>query len=672
MKEMSVANILIVEDDSDIREGVRILLESEGYDVEEAEDGFAALELLSEKTDLVILDVMMPGISGIKTCEEIRKKSYVPILFLTAKSQESDKLIGLMAGGDDYLPKPFSYAELLGRVKALLRRYQVYRGKASSNLQSEQYLELGGIKINLEFNEVFVDDKEVDLSNIEYNILLLMMKHPQRIFQLNISMNLFGTSRIFIIAAALLWYTSASSVLKLRRMIRSQDALPLFGERGTALSRFQNRKSSIYRQLGTLLVFSAIISAIFFVALNAVGEYAIRYFVMNTDYMEREDSKKINHLQTYITENQVSANDSEKLTKWVKKQSVVTVQIYRNGYIIYDSQYPEAELDETADNRYNWRPFYTLSFADGSAEVVLYGFYDYQFYNYALIGELVLAFLMFLGIVMLGIRRTIHYIRKLSQEIKILEGGELGYPITVKGRDELAQLAEGLDSMRQSFRRQTEQEKQLTLANQRMITEMSHDLRTPLTSIMLYTEILLKNKCRNEEQKASYIQKIDQKARRLKQLSDHLFEYALITGEEEVKLEGPFPLTTVFYDLLSETVSYLEQQGFHVTLAFKWETCDIRINQNYIARIFDNLTSNVVKYADPSEQIMIQSICSGHSVGIAVKNKKKAPDGKTESNKIGLRNVQKMMEKMGGRAVLEQNDKDFAVTILFPTVLAKG
>lgn len=152
---------------------------------------------------------------------------------------------------------------------------------------------------------------------------------------------------------------------------------------------------------------------------------------------------------------------------------------------------------------------------------------------------------------MLGIRKTIHYIRKLSQEIKILEGGDLSYPITIIGKDELAQLAEGLDSMRQSFLRQTEQEKQLTFANQRMITEMFHDLRTPLTSIMLYTEILLKNKCENDEQKVSYIQKIDRKARRMKQLSDHLFEYALITGEEEVKLEEPRPLSAVFYDLPS-------------------------------------------------------------------------------------------------------------------------
>lgn len=176
------ANILIVEDDEDIREGVRILLESENYAVTEAENGLEGIRLLSDDTDLVILDVMMPGISGLKTCEEIRKTSVVPILFLTAKSQESDKLIGLMAGGDDYLPKPFSYAELLGRVKALLRRYQVYRGKDPSGGKKERFIERGGIRINEDFNEVFVDGQEVTLSTIEYDILLLMMRHPQKIF----------------------------------------------------------------------------------------------------------------------------------------------------------------------------------------------------------------------------------------------------------------------------------------------------------------------------------------------------------------------------------------------------------------------------------------------------------------------------------------------------------
>ena len=178
---METAKILLIEDDQDIREGVRILLESENYAVTEADSGVAGLRLLTDDTDLVILDVMMPGMSGLKTCEEIRKTSYVPILFLTAKAQESDKLIGLMAGGDDYLAKPFSYAELLGRVKALLRRYQVYRGKAGAG-RTDRYLEAAGLRVNLDFNQVFADGEEKELSTIEYKLLLLMMQHPRRIF----------------------------------------------------------------------------------------------------------------------------------------------------------------------------------------------------------------------------------------------------------------------------------------------------------------------------------------------------------------------------------------------------------------------------------------------------------------------------------------------------------
>ena len=178
---MDREQVLIVEDEADIREGVRILLESENYEVKEAASGRQGLEILNDKTDLVILDVMMPGMSGIYTCREIRKVSNVPILFLTAKVQESDKLIGLMAGGDDYLPKPFSYAELLGRIKALLRRYKVYMGKNAGG-DAETYLEMGGIRIHQSFNEVYVKGEEKEITDIEYHILLLMMQYPGKIF----------------------------------------------------------------------------------------------------------------------------------------------------------------------------------------------------------------------------------------------------------------------------------------------------------------------------------------------------------------------------------------------------------------------------------------------------------------------------------------------------------
>lgn len=181
---MEKNTILIIEDDADIRESIRIFLESDNYNVIEAENGKQGLEKMKENVSLVILDIMMPGISGIKTCEEIRKFSYVPILFLTAKSTESDKLVGLMAGGDDYLPKPFSYAELLGRIKSLLRRSWIYSRKMnfSESNKSDLMIVIDNIRLNANYNEVWVDEKVVDLSDTEYRILRLFMQHPFKIF----------------------------------------------------------------------------------------------------------------------------------------------------------------------------------------------------------------------------------------------------------------------------------------------------------------------------------------------------------------------------------------------------------------------------------------------------------------------------------------------------------
>ena len=182
MKEYS---ILIIEDDEDIREGIRILFSGENYRIIEAGSGEEGLRLFSGDIDLVILDIMMPGISGLKTCEEIRRISNVPVLFLTAKSQESDKLIGFMAGGDDYLVKPFTYSELLARTKALLRRYTVYKGKdvtGESGYDEEGYIIRRSLRVSTTYNEVFRDGRKIELSEIEYRMLLLMMKNPGRIF----------------------------------------------------------------------------------------------------------------------------------------------------------------------------------------------------------------------------------------------------------------------------------------------------------------------------------------------------------------------------------------------------------------------------------------------------------------------------------------------------------
>ncbi|WP_212635446.1 response regulator transcription factor [Saccharibacillus brassicae] len=179
MKETKT--ILIADDNDEIREIVRVLLESEHYRVVEAVDGDDAVRKVDEQIDLIILDIMMPGKSGFKACIEIREKSSAPILFLTAKTQDSDKYMAFSVGSDDYMSKPFSYTELVYRVKALLRRYYVYRGK-EKNAPASPLLQIRNLTIDTGSHEVRVDGREVVLTDIEYQILLLMAQNQRKIF----------------------------------------------------------------------------------------------------------------------------------------------------------------------------------------------------------------------------------------------------------------------------------------------------------------------------------------------------------------------------------------------------------------------------------------------------------------------------------------------------------
>lgn len=179
--------ILIVDDNEEIREVLRILLESEGFDVEEACDGEEAINKVCSDLgiDLVILDVMMPNKNGYRACVEIREKSVIPILFLTAKTKDSDKIMGFSSGADDYIVKPFSYTEIIARVKALLRRCYTYQNNNNDTndlKKDDEVIKIGNLFVNIEKNNVLINNNEIDLTEIEYNILLLMVSNRKKIF----------------------------------------------------------------------------------------------------------------------------------------------------------------------------------------------------------------------------------------------------------------------------------------------------------------------------------------------------------------------------------------------------------------------------------------------------------------------------------------------------------
>ncbi|MBQ6796070.1 MAG: response regulator transcription factor [Clostridia bacterium] len=172
-------NILVVDDDREIVESIGIFLAGEGYGVFKAYDGLEALDILSEKEiHLIILDIMMPRLDGIKTLMKLREDKNIPVILLSAKSEDADKILGLTAGADDYVTKPFNPSELVARVKSQLRRYTML----GSIVNKKGEIVIEGLYINTESKTVKVDGEDVRLTPIEYKILELLAKNRGKVF----------------------------------------------------------------------------------------------------------------------------------------------------------------------------------------------------------------------------------------------------------------------------------------------------------------------------------------------------------------------------------------------------------------------------------------------------------------------------------------------------------
>ncbi|MCR4782344.1 MAG: response regulator transcription factor [Lachnospiraceae bacterium] len=177
-----MANVLICDDEKDIVSALEIYLGSEGYNIFKAYDGMEALSVMKEnEIHLVLLDVMMPKLDGIKTIMKIREFSNAPVIFLTAKSEEADMILGLNVGADDYITKPFNPLEVQARVKSNLRRYM----KLGSSTVEKDVLSIGGVELNRKTKVVTLDGNEISLTPTEFKILELFMSYPGEVFSPN-------------------------------------------------------------------------------------------------------------------------------------------------------------------------------------------------------------------------------------------------------------------------------------------------------------------------------------------------------------------------------------------------------------------------------------------------------------------------------------------------------
>ena len=387
-------------------------------------------------------------------------------------------------------------------------------------------------------------------------------------------------------------------------------------------------------------------------------------------FQESQNERNFEEFQKYVTDNRLSSGDSNALTRWVRQHRDLEMEIYKNYALIYDSMDPGySGRQEEEDFYYTWQSNYVITFKDGRAQLILYGFYVHRMEIMLILLRVASTFVLFLLIFLLGIRSEIRYIAELSREVAILESGDLTYPITVKGKDELSFLASSIESMRLGIREEMRKNRETTDAFRDVITEMSHDLRTPLTSLLLYAEILENARYEDADQWKRYVRAIHEKGSLIKELSDNIFAYSLERGTgQEGSAEETVSFRELLYDPVSEAAEYLGSQGFTVTLKGDFPEGRVRVRQGYIGRILENIVSNAVKYADPADPVVFETGRSGEMLCISVTNTCRKNTEGEESTGIGLDNIRGMMEKMGGSARTVLNGKTFVIKLLFSMI----
>lgn len=443
------------------------------------------------------------------------------------------------------------------------------------------------------------------------------------------------------------------------------------------------KQNGLAKQFMGMIVLAALESVLLLTVSQVVLAKGLRFWFSRTEVQQHATQKQVQELQSYVTEHHLASTDVKELTDWSHKRRYTLLELYRGQTMIYSSfapkdgmisflpqngtldQNPGVLVDKTGF--YDWLPCYTLTFADGEVSAMLYynGFNTYYGTGCEILLSLCILW-WFPGFFLLHCRRIVRYVVQLSEEIQAMEGGDLDHPITIRGDDELTTLARCLDSMRVTLRQQQEEEAKASAKVKNLITEMSHDLRTPLTTLLLYTEIVRSRKYENDAQKDDYLNKIDTKARQLKQLSDNLFEYALVTRDTVVTLDPPAYFSRIFEEPLAEMVDTLQQRGFACALDLGSEDLMLTVKMQYIRRIFDNITSNAIKYADPGREISVTFRKEEKWVGLRFANHVLPGQHREESTQVGLTSIETMMEKMNAVCRVEQGTERFAITLLFP------
>ena len=448
-------------------------------------------------------------------------------------------------------------------------------------------------------------------------------------------------------------------------------------------------ESARRRKLGALLLLYAVAAfaagALMLFGARTLGVYVIERAVYTPKRVLKMEKALFNEFIGWMNEEGISDfADADAIQPWFTGRRHLIISVYNGGYIfdgsenatlVYSDVKDAAATFELLQREYTdyW---YTCpvtvrgDFLRTKVVRVMY-FPMYEAERYVSYASLALGFLCFAATLLGLVGRITRYIALLTNELGVMAGGELGHPMTVKGQDELTLLAENMEQMRLSFIERLKREEEMKRASQSLLTDMSHDIRTPLTALIGYLDILEQSERLSPEDRQRYLTAAHRRAWQIKEMTDDLFEYALVYANPDAalvtqRLDG----LTLMAQLWDETAFSLESEGFTCECRQAGENAPVDANVKLLKRVFDNIASNARKYADREKPIVAEYGARDGAFWLTVTNAVSPQPSVGESSGIGLKSCEKIAALHGGSFSHTQEGERFVIRFSLPVSAA--
>ena len=424
------------------------------------------------------------------------------------------------------------------------------------------------------------------------------------------------------------------------------------------------------------VVFSSALISFLTFGLLFLSRYQIFDWFVGEETIEEATISQVKELQDTISEQGLSKKDSEAIRKELRKYKDLTLQLYDDEATLDElslsAKEEQAIVGTTSFWVYVYDPIFmnfTLEFSDGEAYLIVSSFIGITFIIRYVIIVLILSILLFIFLIMSFIHQKMKYILSIEEEMEYIKTGDFHHTIPYKGNDEITDLARQLNHLRDALYDNMIKEEEARTANYELVTAMSHDLRTPLTSLLGYLDILSMKIYKSDEARDEYIEKSKRKAEQIKELSDKLFNHFLVySKDEELQLHlisnGEFMQIFNFYH------EDLKEHKFEVLTKIENKEWKMMGDEAVLQRIFDNIFSNIMKYAERGI-VTITLQFEQNNMILRITNRKKKSASLEKGTQIGLKSVGKLMKGLNGSFQYEQNDEEFIVELAFPVKIEK-